>query len=89
MLGLGAGASPLLWIMMGELLPPDYKVLLSAGAVLSAVYRCCLGLSQLLTTLRSSLVGSTFLCVLLVSVTVTKSFPSLVNSAIGAYGAYW
>jgi len=61
MFSFGAGAGPLQWVFLGELLPPDYKVLSGIMASLST----------------------------LAIFVVTKAFPSILASPIGAPGAYW
>merc|ERR1719189_807841 len=61
MFSFGAGSGPLQWVFLGELLPPDYKVLAGIMASLST----------------------------LAIFVVTKAFPSILSSAIGAPGAYW
>jgi len=61
MFSFGAGAGPLQWVFLGELLPPDYKVLSGIMASLST----------------------------LAIFVVTKAFPSILASSIGAPGAYW
>merc|ERR1719458_52284 len=61
MFAFGAGASPLLWVFMGEIIPADYKVLCGIIASISA--------------------AAIF--------AVTKLFPSLLASPIGAPGTYW
>jgi len=61
MFAFGAGASPLLWVFMGEIIPADYKVLCGIIASISA--------------------AAIF--------AVTKLFPSLLASSIGAPGTYW
>jgi len=61
MFSYGAGAGPLQFVFLGELLPPDYKVL--SGMIISLVAL------------------SIFI--------VTKAFPSILTSSIGAPGAYW
>jgi len=61
MFSYGAGAGPLQFVFLGELLPPDYKVLSGIIIALGAL--------------------SIFV--------VTKAFPSILASSIGAPGAYW
>ena len=79
----GAGAGPLQWVFLGELLPPDYKVttikiLVEMGSFKHVSWRRLQVLSGIMVSLAT-----------LATFVVTKAFPSILSSSIGAPGAYW
>ena len=90
MFGFGAGSGPLQWVFMGELLPPDYKVWqrfirLIHRSLQGAVWDGRVHMYSRNVHRSASLTRFTSNVVIL----VTKIFPTLVDSSIGASAAYW